>query len=300
MKICIAISSFKSDLQVISLLEELYSGDYSYDFVVVVCSSEADEIEAYLASQHHGNCFLYVSPDNLGSAGNLYRRFVESNAHGADYMLALNHDANISPVMFRELIACATLNKDVAAAYPLRYKVGKSAYDISGRDRYPFRMRGQKSKPLESLIPVYWGSSNGALYSLAPINHGLHPRAQLWMGWEDYLYGLDIHARGYAQYIVCSAETTDDYEYKDRLSGMVILTDKPSWYYYYTIRNFLQITCYLHPSLPNIARFPFWAIRFPFHALASKGWKSFPSSLKILTTGLVHGIFNIQGKWIHP
>lgn len=245
MKTVVAISSYRSDAAAFRLVSELYAGDYHFDGVVVVCSSGGHELVDQLRDAGYPDCHVLPFEANLGSAGNLYERFKATEALGGDYLLALNHDAQINPQMFSALIGAARDGPQrMGAYYPLRYTPGKQQYDLSGAGRFPFRFRGVSEVPAETLIDVVWSSSNGALYAILPFREGVWPDAGLWMGWEDYLYGLELHRAGFRQCIVPSAGVTDDYEYKTvrHLGRTFTVSDKPVWYCYYGPRN-LAIVC---------------------------------------------------------
>ena len=123
------------------------------------------------------------------------------------------------------------MRRQLGALYSLRYFSGKSMYDLTGKSEPGIRRAvGTPTEPTEEKIPVIWSSSNVALYALKPLQHGLKPRGELWLGWEDYLYGLELASRGYKQYIIPAAKCEDNYEYKS-LSVFGVTTqisDKPS------------------------------------------------------------------------
>jgi GT2 family glycosyltransferase len=189
----------------------------------------------------------YFNSDiNLGSAGNLNKRLEWANQLGMDYVLALNHDAEITLTVYHALLDKTDKYQKIGALYPLRYLQGKSIYDLSGLKVFSMTASGVSDKPMEDLIEVAWSSSNGALYSMEPLRDlkKISPDASLWMGWEDYLYGLQLKKAGYSQWIVSSAETIDSYEYKAvkfYTAGKTI-ADKPVWYSYYDARNLILIS----------------------------------------------------------
>lgn len=302
-KIVIAISSFRSDPQVLQLVEELYRGDYAFDAVVVVCSAGGSELSAMLRSAGYRNCHVLPFDANLGSAGNLYQRFKASAALGGDFMLALNQDAALDPAMFGTLFhAARTLPGRVGALYPLRYTPGKQQYDLSGVAPFPFRFRGEATVTEAGLIDVVWSSSNGALYALAPFREGIHTDAGLWMGWEDYLYGLQLRRAGFRQYIVADARIIDDYEYKtiDLIGLKLTVSDKPSWYCYYGPRNLALISlhrCFSPRMVFDLMR---WAISFPAQIVLSRTGTDRWRALGYFLIGLAHGLFNKSGKWRLP
>lgn len=303
MKLVIAISCFRADAAVLRLVSELYAGDYAFSSVVVVCSAGGHELAKQLHDAGHPDCHVLAFEANLGSAGNLHERFKAAAALDGDYLLALNHDALINPRMFQALVGAAEHGPTrVGAYYPLRYTPGKGQYDLSGTDAFSFRFRGTAELPSDALIDVLWSSSNGALYALAPFREGLCPDASLWMGWEDHLYGLQLHKAGYRQCIVTDACVTDDYEYKTvrRLGRTLTVSDKPVWYCYYGARNLALIClhrCFSWPMLRALAR---WAIAFPVQILLSRNGAERWLGLQYYLTGLLHGCLNRAGKWRLP
>jgi hypothetical protein len=105
------------------------------------------------------------------------------------------------------------------------------------------RFRGRGTDARETPREVAWDSSNGALYSLAPIRAGVAVWADLWMGWEDLAYGWSLSNAGWRQLFCADAEYRDDYEYQPvRLFGCdYFIARKPAWYAYYLIRNLVLI-----------------------------------------------------------
>lgn len=304
MKIVIAISSFKSDLKALQLIAELHRGDYDYSSIVVVCSSGGEELASLVSRAGYGNCQVLPFDTNLGSAGNLYERFKAADKLNGDFMLALNHDAKISEPMFKALInAAKNSDEKIGALYPLRYKPGKRRYDLTGMGgAFPFMFRGAANTLDVNLIEVGWSSSNGALYAIDPFRTGLAPDASLWMGWEDYLYGIRLRDAGYHQYIVSSASTIDDYEYKKiSLFGMEIsVSDKPLWYSYYGPRNMALICIHRCSDIKMMLSLTVWVILLSVQILLSRKGVNRFLGLGYFFLGLWHGIINKSGRWRLP
>lgn len=303
MKTVVAISSFQSDAATFRLVSTLYAGDYQFSSVVVVCSLGGHELVRQLQAAGYADCHVLPFDANLGSAGNLYERFKAAEALGGDYMLALNHDAQINPHMFNALVSAARDgSQQMGAYYPLRYTPGKQQHDLSGIGRFPFRFRGAAEVPLDALVDVVWSSSNGALYALAPFRHGLCPDASLWMGWEDYLYGLQLHQAGFRQCIVSTASVTDDYEYKTvrHLGRTMTVSEKPVWYCYYGPRNLAIISLHRCFTIRMLLDFIRWAVAFPAQILLSRTGSERWIGLKYYFIGLLHGCLNRTGKWRLP
>ena len=303
MNLVVAISSYKSDADALRLVTELHDGDYEFSRAIVVCSDGGRELSSAVKDAGYDNCEVLAFDTNLGSAGNLYERFKAAAAHGGEFMLALNHDAKVTPEMFRALVAQAQKPHDrIGAFYPLRYTPGKRQYDLTGVGGFPFKFRGSTQLPESEVIDVQWSSSNGALYALAPFREGIVPDASLWMGWEDYLYGLQLQDAGYRQCIVTGACATDDYEYKTVtwFGRKITLSDKPLWYCYYGPRN-LALVCLHRRRSPTMA-FDLlrWALWFPAQILLSRTGAARWGGLGYYLTGLAHGVLNTSGKWRLP
>jgi len=126
--------------------------------------------------------------------------------------------------------------------YPLRRLLNRGGkFDVTGRLRWPVPRIAVREPPAEQTFDVHWGSSNGSLYSLAPIRKGLVPWADLWMGWEDLGYGWLLTKSGYRQVVVKNAVFDDGYEFQQVLGGVADRSDKAAWYSYYFSRNLILI-----------------------------------------------------------
>lgn len=299
----VAISAYKSDSDVIRLVTELYRGGYEFSSVVVVCSDGGDTLSASPELGEFDTCHVLPFASNLGSAGNLYQRFKAAAELGGDYMLALNHDARIDRCMFEALVAQAVnVRGRIGALYPLRFNPGRNQYDLTGVGGFPFRLRGSTQPTDVGLIDVTWSSSNGALYALAPYREGIAPDPRLWMGWEDYLYGLQLRQAGYRQCIVGNARAIDDYEYKTVawFGRNITVSDKPVWYCYYGARNMALICLHRCANPRMLFHLLRWALAFPLQILLSRRGGERWDGLKYHAIGLMHGLFNRSGKWRLP
>jgi GT2 family glycosyltransferase len=302
MKVAVAISTFRSGGPVIAMVDRIIEEQWPVFAVIVVDSLANGELGRTLDSKKSSLVLTYENHDrNLGSAGNLQRRLELAAAMGADFVLALNHDAAVTRDIVEKLCRHTTL-PNLGALYPLRFRTGKGFYDMSGESAFSFRARGPQTRPAADLLEVYWSSSNGALYALAPLREkNLKPAGELWMGWEDYDYGHRLHQNGYRQYIVTAAETVDNYEYKQQqlLGSKITLADKPSWYLYYSVRNLLVINLYRLPGLRKGLKTLIWAGSMLLHV-----WSSGPAkrlnAFSMYCGGLRDGLLNRRGKWIHP
>ena len=158
--------------------------------------------------------------------------------------------------------------------------------------------RRPSSKPDENLVPHLWSSSNGALYSLKPIREGIIPREELWMGWEDYLFGLDLKQAGYKQYLVCDATCDDNYEFQEKNFGLfkIKLASKPQWYHYYRTRNLWLIACHYQRSIIRIVLV--FTRTLAEAVLIASGGETLNkmNALKLQFKGFIDGVLNKKGK----
>lgn len=234
----LVISSYRNDADVIRLLTQAHScGCECLERVLVVDSQGTDAIPLFLA-EHGWNDVMYRSyENNLGSGANLRERLRIAAEGGADYAYALNHDGNFDPEVFRALLKAAQLIRDLGAAYPLSYLTAAQGFNLTGTRELPLPAKLVESPPPDSLIDVFWSSSNGALYSTEPVKRGVSPWGAMWMGWEDLEYGWRLADAGYRQVIVRDAIFRDNYEYRRTWLGRAI--DKPASRTFYTFRNLI-------------------------------------------------------------
>lgn len=242
-RVCLAISSFKNDAEVLALLERARPTLRRFATVLVVDSLGSGSFAQALAQGGFTPWVTYhCFPENLGSAGNLATRLELAGQSHADFVYAVNHDGDLDADAIARLVALADgATGPLGAIYPLRRMSERgNAFDITGRYRFPFTAIRSYRAPVHALSPVYWSSSNGALYALAPVRRGLLPYADLWMGFEDLGYGWLLERSGYRQYVARDVSVADGYEYRKSPVGYV--TRKPSWYAYYYARNLLVTT----------------------------------------------------------
>ena len=302
MNIGVAISSFKSDKDVINLVSKILSEDWPIQGIIVVDSVGDSSISDFISEKGYKNVDYHNFNFNLGSAGNLNRRLLLSSKKNWDFVLALNHDALLTKSTLIAQLKHID-NENLGAIYPLKFFPKKNFYDFSGtKEVGPWRAFGPKEKPNDQVVEHIWSSSNGALYNLKPARDGILPNKDLWFGWDDYLYGLDLKKAGYIQYVATNAVCEDNYEFEDRKLGplRLKLSIKPAWYHYYRTRNLWWIACYKHPSLFRISRV---IIRTLAETLSIfLGWEQENKllAIKYQFFGFVHGIFNKMGKWKVP
>ena len=298
MRVGIAISSFRSDDDVIGLLEKIISEFWPFEGIIIVDSLGEGKIQNYIIRQKLKNIEYYNFNINLGSAGNLKERLSICAEKDWDFVLALNHDALVSKFTYLELLRYTHMEK-LGAIYPLRYYKNKNFYDYSGTSEVgPWRSFGKKTPTKNHLIPCQWSSSNGALYSLTPVRKGLVPNKDLWMGWEDYLYGLDLKKSGYEQYIASNAICDDNYEFKEKRIGFskIIMAFKPDWYDYYNTRNLWLICLFYHPSLMRIIRVLLRTILQFFVIIFLRSSESKKYILILTCKGILDSLRKITGK----
>lgn len=253
-KVCLAISSFRNDDAVSALLEAVVPLVPAVFTQVIVVDSLGTQALPELIERRGWKHVRYESARvNLGSAGNLARRLQLAAESGAEFVYALNHDGQISQGTVSALVRAATSTARIGAAYPLRTLPNRGGvYDVTGTSRCLLPRRTRLCAPTQQILPAYWGSSNGALYSLKPVRAGLLPCGDFWMGWEDLGYGWLLDSSGYRQIIVCDAVFEDPYEFRavQRRARGVYVTEKPAWYAYYFARNLLLIRRQLRPAWP--------------------------------------------------
>lgn len=287
MKVGIAISSYKSDDDVIALVEKIDLESWPVDGVLIVDSFGSGKLNDYCSNSNINNLEYFNFDVNLGSAGNLNKRLILSTEKEWEFVLALNHDALVEKETLIELLKYSHI-PFIGALYPLKFYPNKNFYDYSGtKEIGPWRSFGQTSPSKNQLIPCIWSSSNGALYNLEPIKNGVIPNSDLWMGWEDYLYGLDLKKSGYSQFLVSNAVCEDSYEFTEKKIGFtkVVMSSKPDWYHYYRTRNLWLICWNYHPSFMRFIRI---FIRTIFESvLICFGWKEYSrrNSLKLQRQG---------------
>lgn len=242
-RVTLAISAYRSDDAVIALLEAVHAtAEGMFARILVVDSLGSGRIAGEILARGW-TAVDYRSYDrNLGSAGNLAERLRIAAEGPADAVYALNHDAPFDLGVLRALADVAAATPRMGAIYPLRRRVGREGtWDLTGKVRFPVRYRWVATPPPGPAFDVFWGSSNGTLYGLDPVRAGLLPMADLWMGWEDLIYGWALTDGGWRQRIAVGAVFDDPYEYV-AAPGPVLktrLTDKPAWYAYYFTRNLI-------------------------------------------------------------
>jgi len=237
-KVWLVISSYRNDDDVMRILEEVKASEPSiFDRTLVVDWDGTGVIPEFLIERGWDDVIYRSYDQNLGSGANLCERLRAAAEGGARYAYALNHDGSFDPRVVLALLRAAESVENLGAAYPLSFLTSTGSYNLTGIRELPLPAKLVSSPPTNRLLDAFWSSSNGALYSMAPVKQGIVPWSALWMGWEDLEYGWRMADHGYRQVIVCDAIYRDNYEYKQTWLTKTI--DKPAWRTYFNIRNLI-------------------------------------------------------------
>lgn len=298
-KVCLAISAYKSDSSILRLLEEAARiEDPPWSKVLVVDSLGSGEIPKAIGERGWATWAEYRSYDrNLGSAGNLALRLRVPAEQGFDFVYAMNHDGFIAPDAVRNLVAFASGQPKIGAVYPLRrYTNSGNRFDLTGTSRFPLPAIRSHSMPAEDFVAVHWGSSNGALYAMAPVREGICVWDDFWMGWEDLAYGWWLEENGYAQFVLPSVVLDDDYEYGAKQLGpfSLFVSEKPTWYWYYMARNLFLAAKRTHRGPPTHALVGARLVVEAAMTAALRDKKR--ERLRLLARGAIDGLRGVSGK----
>lgn len=240
-RVVVAISAYKSDEQVLALLQAIFEHRGEEVAQVVVVDSLSDGRLQAEIEERKWPVYYHNAPTNLGSAGNLARRLRMAAESNASWCYALNHDGIYDPALIRSLISEACRESRVGAVFPKRIYTERGWTALAAPTSPYANPRTSEEIHSQDLQAeeIAWDSSNGALYSLAPVRCGIEPWADLWMGWEDLAYSWSLSAAGWRQIRSRVATIKDNYEYESvSLAGKrFYITRKPAWYAYYVIRN---------------------------------------------------------------
>lgn len=300
MSVCVCISSFRNDAEVLQLVARASALGPPFSRILVVDSLGNAGMDAAVRDAAGSVPVEYVSAArNLGAAGNLKERLSRAAAAGATYAYALNHDASLSATVARTLFEVAEANPGAGAIYPLRRLTARrNAYDVSGTSPWPWISRSVREVPRERLLPAHWSSSNGALYRLEPVRRGIVPWEGLWHGMEDVDFGWRLGAAGYSQYMVTDAIVDDNYEFASHGPATlpVYLVAKPPWLSYYFSRNLLLASRRSSASRTAVA-----SARVALEACVTVAARSHKRErLAHLASGVVDAIRGRTGKWRLP
>jgi GT2 family glycosyltransferase len=235
-KVWLVVSSYRNDAEVMRILDQVQAaGPGLFDRILVVDAQGTGAVPTLLADRGWDHVIYQSYPRNLGSGANLCERLRLASEGGADYAYALNHDGSFDPEILRSLLKAAKSLHNLGAVYPLSSLGITNRFNLTGTRELPLSAKLVATPPSAPLIDVFWSSSNGALYGMAPVRNGIVPWSAMWMGWEDLEYGWRLSDNGYRQVIVCGAIYRDNYEYKETWLARTI--DKPAWRTYYSFRN---------------------------------------------------------------
>lgn len=296
-RVCLAISAFKSDESITRLLEAAARVESPpWEHVLVIDSLGSGKIPELIAARGWKNVEYRSFPTNLGSAGNFWLRLKIPSEQGFDWVYAINHDGLVAPELIRQLLKHT--GEDVGAVYPIRrYTRRRDVYDVSGLSPLPWPARTVVNRPEGTALRAHWGASNGALFSMKAIRGGVRVLNELWLGWEDLALGWSLDQAGYSQLLIPDAVLDDDYEYLEEKMAFRQLSEKPSWYAYYAVRNLLLASRTVRPGLSiEAAAGARVALEFAGLLLRSKKRERFRFALQ----GLWAGVRGESGKGQKP
>lgn len=283
------------------LLEFVFVSSCSFDAVIVV-DSEGDKSIPARAMKERWPILYYNDPINLGAAGNHAKRLEIAAQHGLEWCYFLNHDGHFDRKNVENMLDTASMHSRIGAVYPLIYNGSRGKPWEDGRQSfYPSATKLSSVRPpLRPDIEVKWGSSNGALYGLAPYRAGLRIWTEVWHGYEDFGYGALLHDNGWKQFVCRRAVLRNAYQYKREhlFGGTFHLPDKPAWYAYYGIRNLILIQKRRPFSLPLAMTISMKAVRETVTIILFRRQKLL--RLYLTWLGLFHGLTGIGGKGRYP
>ena len=240
-RVVLAISTFRTDGEVVGLLEKVFQdGGNPFHAVVVVDSLSSGAIEAAIRRNRWPVRF-WSADHNLGAAGNHAKRMEIAASYDADWCYAVNADGEVDLEAVRALVRCGSGAERVGAVYPLRKLVTRGgSFEAPHRTFLPMSSARLDMTPSSSgAEEVAWASSNGALYGLGPPRAGLYVWTDLWLGWEDLSYSWILWRNGWRQLLCPDAFFHDPYEHRrvSFLGRPLYIHDKAPWIAYYTVRN---------------------------------------------------------------
>lgn len=286
---------------VLDILKEAFSGSLRFSAVFVV-DSEGDGSIPSEVRNRDWPVIYYNGETNLGAAGNHFRRLELAAGQGLEWCYFLNHDGHLDFENVHRMLETAAKSQDkVGAVYPLLYNDTRARPWEDGRTSFlPSAQNLSTSRPAGRENQVLWGSSNGALYSLAPYRAGLRIRTEVWHGYEDLGYGALLYDHGWKQLVCRDAVLRNAYDYKPvKLFGQTLhITDKPAWYAYYGIRNLILIQRRRRFSPAFFLMIGRKTVRETGLVILLREEKL--RRLYLLYLGLLHGLIGRGGKWKLP
>jgi GT2 family glycosyltransferase len=300
--VAIAISAFRSDIAVISLLEVIFSDPHPEVRSVIVVDSLGSGVIAEIAAARHWKLQYENMDTNIGSAGNLARRMELAAETGAKWCLCLNHDANWEAGRLSAMLSAGRSLPRVGAVYPvLDHSPREPRWEDGRRHFRPSAGTRVSNIPSNELTAeVLWSSSNSALYSLAPLAENITVMSELWMGYEDLAYGFALYQGNWIQLSCRSARLSKVFDYIPRrfLGRTLHIHDKPDWYSYYNIRNLILIWRQYGSKCVSLRTILWKLVQTIIRILLLEDTKM--NRLKMLYLGTLAGIFNKNGKGRYP
>lgn len=295
-RVVVAISAFRSDAPVLALLTRIFAeGESGFAAVIVVDSLSDGALERRIRAA--GWPVIYENSSiNLGSAGNLARRLQLAATMDADWCFAINHDGTFDRAIIAALAAKAASENKVGAVYPKRVLLDRANSSFKPITSFFSTVSHASEGEEGDDTQVAWDSSNGALYGLAPVRAGVTLSVDLWHGWEDLSYGLELGQAGWRSFRLASAAFVDDYEYQrvNFLGRELFITRKPAWLAYYVIRNLVLI---VRRSKAGVAGWKFIAIRLSREVAFTLLFRTQKLlRLRNLFVGLWDGLAGVSGQ----
>lgn len=301
-RVAVAISAYKSDSAVTSLLEAIFADPHPDVTNIIVIDSLSNGQIAEIAKKRGWQVQYENASTNLGSAGNLARRLELAANSGAEWCLCLNHDANWNADRLSAMLEAATSRPRVGAVYPIldhsprrpRWEDGRRHFKPSSGSRLS---EVPKDEPVAEVL---WSSSNSALYCLAPLAQNITVMSELWMGYEDLAYGIALNRAGWVQLSCRTAQLTKVFDYTPRklFGATFYIPDKPDWYMYYNIRNLIIIRN--RYGTPGVSILNIIAKLLQSTARIVLLERAKILRLKLLYLGVVSGIKGKSGKGLFP
>lgn len=299
--VVVAISAFRSESDVLEKLQSIFSPGVPAFLAVVVVDSLSDGSLGRAIDENGWRVLYDRAEHNLGSAGNLSRRLELARSLGGRWCYAINHDGFLDIQAVRAMVQLGETAPRIGAVYPNRFRPNRgSTWEAPRRARGVRLFSPRLRAASKSGGDVLWSSSNGALYSLEPLAEGVRVWEDLWMGWEDFGYGLLLKDAGWRQVICLEAVFIDTYEYKkvSMFGKAIYIADKPPWYNYYSIRNLILISrrvsggrLIIVNSMLIVAKEIATTILYRSERL---------TRIALLARGVWHGLRNIRGKREFP
>ena len=299
-RVVIAISAFRSNSQVLSLLRKIFEEEKIDAAAIIVVDSLSDGAleQEILAS---GWSVRFENADtNLGSAGNLSRRLELAATFDADWCFAINHDGMIDRSLIETLLNAGNKQTKIGAVFPKRVWIDRADTVLKPHTHIFNMPRHAVSGGIVSGDEVAWDSSNGALYGLQPVREGVRVWSDLWYGWEDLAYGWQLEQAGWKQIFCAEAVYMDDYEYErvKIFNRDIFITRKPAWTAYYIIRN---LTLLVRRTGGGLRAWSFLARRIAREVVLSILFRNCKlQRLILIWKGLVAGLVGETGKGALP